>query len=166
MPYSYGGSSSSPAPSYTPIVTKKKCLPKPDPTECTTGDCKATGKNQSTKIGSEINTALREFRDDAVDLMVKVPNGTIPVNRRYRSGKWQWGNLNKIIDGKLDDNKVAVLSEYGPDYITRGDVPYEKTSTGIYKNDTFIIERKVDCKQYLGTQDWGQCMTGNLDDYM
>ena len=160
------GTTTSPAPGYTPMSSpEQKCLPKPDPKECITGNCKETGQNQNTSIGSEINTVMREFRDDAVDLMVKVPNGVISVNRRYRSGRWQWDDLNKVVDGKLDDPKVYALSEYGPDDVTRGDVPYEKVSLGIYQNDTFIIERKTDCEQYLGTPEWGQCISGNADDY-
>ncbi|MCG8637232.1 MAG: fibronectin type III domain-containing protein, partial [Desulfobacterales bacterium] len=148
--YSGGsGGTSSPAPASTPMIsTEQKCMPKPDPRECKSGTCKASGQNQSTAVGSEINTLMREYRDNATDLSVKVPNGMLTITRRYRSGRWQWDELNRIADGRLDDKTVYTPSAYGPEYITRGDVPYKRTARGVYTSDTFTVERKTDTNEY------------------
>ena len=151
--YYYGGgsgSTSSPAPAYTPMETdEQKCLPKPEQKECKTGNCKNSGMNQSTTIGSEINTLMREYRDDATDLFVKTPGGIISVTRRYWAGSWQWDEHVRVTDGRVDDtssgtttNSVSI-TEYGPDYVSRGVVPYEKTASGVYKSDTYTIERQL-----------------------
>ena len=144
-----GASSSSSAPSYTAMETdQQKCLPSPDPKEPECDKCKATSQNQSITVGSEVNTLMREYRDKATDLAVKTAGGMLSITRRYRSGTWQWDDLKQMVDGRPDATSPYTSSAYGPDYVTRGDVPYAKTASGIYKNETFTIERKTDTDQY------------------
>ena len=165
-----GGGGTSSAPSYTPMSWgEQTCLPKPERQESlfdmAMDKLMDKSRHIMQEVGCSVNTALREYNDEATDLVVKVPGGSISIARTYRSGAWQWENLSRITDGRLDDQKTYVLSEYGPDYITKDGVAYKKSSAGIYKQGTNTIERKTDCEQYLGTPQWGQCILGSQDDY-
>ncbi|MBU1195838.1 MAG: carboxypeptidase-like regulatory domain-containing protein [Proteobacteria bacterium] len=135
------------------VVDDKKCLPKPDPKEC--NECKETGQNTETSIGSAINTVYRQFVDDAVDMFIQTPGGRIIISREYENSKWSWNFLSTVMDGREDDNlkvtrkAISVLSEYGPDYVTKDHVPYEKVSPDVYKNDTQVLwfEYDADARQ-------------------
>ncbi|MEH0019208.1 MAG: right-handed parallel beta-helix repeat-containing protein [Desulfobacter sp.] len=155
--YSGGsGGSSSPGPGSTPLITTtRKCLPKPSPIEVFRArvkqgydKAKQLIKDGITQVGCSVNTSLREYNDDAVDLVVKVPNGSILVARDYRAGQWQWDHAAMVMDGSPDDTKPYSPSEYGPDQMTRDGVVYEKTSAGIYTQGTHVIERKPDIPPY------------------
>ena len=166
---SYGGTgtgtATSPAPSPTPMASGgQKCLPKPERQESFFDGLMDKFRHLTQEVGCSVNTVLREYNDDAVDLVVKVPGGRIAVKREYRAGRWQWDHLSWVMDGSPDDKKAYALSEYGPDVVTREDVPYKKRASGVYKQGTRTIERLADCEDYLGTQNWGSCMTGALDD--
>nr|WP_319393635.1 hypothetical protein [uncultured Desulfobacter sp.] len=116
-----GGSSSSPAPAYTPIETsEQKCLPKLDSREPGCDKCKAVHQNQAAAVGSEVNTLIREYRDNITDLAFKTSGGMLSITRRYRSGTWQWDELIQVVDGHPDDTTPYTSSAFGPDYVTRG----------------------------------------------
>ena len=123
-------------------------MPTADNKEATCDSCKATHQNQSIEVGSEINTLMREYRDEVTDLSVKTSGGTLSVIRRYRSGTWQWDQLIRVKDDSPGDLKLYKFFNNEPDYVTRGDVVYEKSGSGVYKNQTYTIERKSDTEAF------------------
>lgn len=159
-----GGVSSGPGAGTGISGGSDKCLPKPPRPECP--ECEAR-----EHVESEVNLLMREYMDEIDDLSVKVPGGTISVTRKYRNGEWFWEHAVRVKDGKPDENERTKLSEYGPDYISKLDVTYggaggnTKSITFTPPDDGITIDRKPDCDQYLGTPEWGQCMSGQIKEY-
>ncbi|MCP4687204.1 MAG: hypothetical protein GY859_04080, partial [Desulfobacterales bacterium] len=55
-----------------------------DSNACESGDCEDTRQNG----GSWVNTVLREYNRNDLDLTVKVPGGVLEVRRLFTDGQW------------------------------------------------------------------------------
>lgn len=94
-------------------------------------------KNIWHKVGCSVNTASREFADQAVALCVKVPGGSISVERLFYGNQWHWEHIRHNLKFNMDSLGTGIES------IDKGGVIYEvsPTNADIYKNDTYRIKR-------------------------
>ena len=177
------GTSTSPAPKGTPIASpEQKCLPLVDPIETDSQNGMDKFDEMIHKVGCSINSVLREFNDDARDLMVKVPGGHIPIDRQYRDGKWYKKDFSHVFEGRFMNRTIliqvvweeenstgGIVYPYGnwekhniriwgvSEYLTKGGIPYYKVSENTFKQGTNTIEIKTDTgtKKYLCKDKFG-----------
>ena len=134
-----GGSVSAPAPAPSQIAGVK-CFP-----TCSLKESffdklrswKETLSNMIHQVGCTVNTLTREFNDDALDLAVKVPGGTIEVQRRFYRNQWHWDNTRNNLTFKLNSLGTGIES------IEKGVVVYEATTIGsnVFTHDTYRITK-------------------------
>ena len=79
-------------------------------------------KNIWHKVGCSVNTASREFADHALDLSVKVPGGSILVERLFYGNQWRWEHLRNHLKFNMDSLGTGIKS------IDKGGVIYEASS--------------------------------------
>ncbi|MEW5801617.1 MAG: Ig-like domain-containing protein [bacterium] len=71
-------------------------------------------------VGCTVNTFLREFEDGATDLSVKVPGGTIDIQRKFYGNEWHWEHLRNNLRFISDPLGNSIES------IDKGGVIYER----------------------------------------
>lgn len=82
----------------------------------------------SQEVGCSVNCVLREYNDEAVDLSVKVPGGSIDIQRLFYGNKWHWEhNRNNLRFNWSQD----AYGEY-VESIDKGGVIYEASPTSRY----------------------------------
>lgn len=91
-----------------------------------------------SKVGCTVNNVSREFNDDAVDISVKVPGGSVSVQRRFYGNQWHWEHLRNNLRFNYDS-----LGQY-IESIDKGGVVYEKSSAvpAVYTHDTYKITKE------------------------
>ena len=86
------------------------------------------------KVGCSVNTVIREYNDDAIDLSVKVLGGSIAVQRLFYGNEWHWEHIRNNLQFNLD-----FLGQY-VESIEKGGVLYKrKTPTPVYVNGQIIL---------------------------
>jgi len=138
-----GGSVSSPAPAPEQIEGVK-CFPPPFRKEADCDPCRVAMneslQNRSLPTSSSVHTFLREYQRDDIDLTLKVPGGTLSVERRFYGNQWHWehtrNNLKFIWDSL--GNHIEALD--------KGGVIYERSSVAgnVYIHDVYRITETVD----------------------
>ncbi|RKY39649.1 MAG: hypothetical protein DRP85_09635, partial [Candidatus Makaraimicrobium thalassicum] len=95
---------------------------------------KDTWNNIKNAVGCAVNSVLREFNDEAVDLTVKVRGGSVGIKRVFYNNQWHWEHLRNNLEFKYDafDNIKAVI---------KGDVTYDKmpAETQLFIHDSYKI---------------------------
>jgi len=95
-------------------------------------------------VGCSVNCLLREYNDEALDLTVKVPGGSIAVKRLFYANDWHWEHTrNNLVINYYTDRQIpaeidsGVMHEY-VDSIEKGGVVYRKESkySKYYSNST------------------------------
>ncbi|HUT69838.1 MAG TPA: Calx-beta domain-containing protein [Desulfatiglandales bacterium] len=92
-------------------------------------------KNIIQKVGCFVNTLSREFNDYAVNLSVKVPGGTISVQRLFYDNHWNWEHKRHNLLVPEHSQVMRIES------ISKGGVAYKRSSTSppVFTHDTFKI---------------------------
>lgn len=99
-------------------------------------------------VGCSVNTVLREFNDEVLDVTVKVPGGTLDIPRRFYGDAWHWGHERdrlqpfwKTAGGGRVGGRPEALSLAGADAIVRAGVIYNLLpgSQGIWRNESSSI---------------------------
>jgi RHS repeat-associated protein len=94
-----------------------------------------TLNDQSVETGCTVNCFLREYHDQALDLLVKVPGGHIDVKRYFYNNQWHWS---------FDHNQLHFINDYSGENIEkieRAGVIYQKVSENLFTNETYKIIR-------------------------
>jgi len=99
-------------------------------------------------VGCSVNSVLMEFNDDATDLRVKVPGGSIKIERLFYGNTWHWRDLSNNLKFNWNalGNYIASIDKGGVTYKlsvgssgTVWEVPqnlvYVKDNTQIIKQD-------------------------------
>lgn len=84
--------------------------------------------------GCTVNTVFREYNDEATDLSVKVPGGSVDIRRRFYGNEWHWGHIGNTLHFVQDSLGQGLES------IEKRGVIYEKSGNGIYVYDTYKIK--------------------------
>ena len=86
--------------------------------------------------GCTVNAVLREYNDEATDLSIKAPGGSIDVRRLFYGNQWHWEQLQANLQLNYD-----ALGQY-VESVDKGGAIYEKVSTNppVFTQDTFRIE--------------------------
>ena len=134
-----GGTVSKPAPKPR-TIEGVKCLPKPSLKERFLGwweSAKETLQNWKQKVGCDVNTVTRQFTDEEVDLLVKVPGGVVKIQRRYYDNSWKWEHLRNRLRFSYDTlgSSIAVIDKGGVEYEATG------TDSDVYVSGIFRITR-------------------------
>ncbi|MCP3950599.1 MAG: hypothetical protein GY697_00020 [Desulfobacterales bacterium] len=133
------GSTSAPAPAPAQIEGVK-CFPKPDRKEQFCGTCwlKDTAKNILHPVGSAINAYMREYTRDSRDLTVKVPGGSVSIQRWYYGNRWYFEHERHSLKFNLSSLGGEIES------IDKGDVLYKAAGTDTFVHETYRIEKQPD----------------------
>ncbi len=145
--YSGGGGTVGPVPSPAPIpIEGARCWPTAARREVFLDTAtfrgywaaiKETFSNILFSVGCSVNTLLREYADEAVDLSVKVPGGSIAVARTFYNNEWQFDHLSDVLEFQWDPLGTS------PRAILKGGVVYERSGTAssspVFVHDTFRI---------------------------
>ena len=157
-----GGGSSSGSPSYSP-VEGSKCYPKMDkeedePPQPSADEARPGGpetydfnipgydSSQMMCTGSHVNLKYRTYNRDELDLLVKVPKGSIEIKRYYHKGQWYIGVQNYSMFGLLsisDDGSGLPSPQLIFYRYTDPRMPGEPILTAIIKNGV-VYERPAD----------------------
>ena len=91
-------------------------------------------------VGCTVNTLTREFHDQEMDLVVKVPGGMITVNRWFYNNNWYWEHSRNNLSFKFDSLGSSVET------ISKGGVEYEVSSVdaNIFLSDSYRITKEQD----------------------
>jgi RHS repeat-associated protein len=88
-------------------------------------------------VGCSVNHVLREYNDEAVDLMVKVPGGHIGVRRLYYGDAWHWEHTRSRLRFQEDALGRQISA------IDKGGVIYQRLSSlmadPVFVHDTYRI---------------------------
>ncbi|HDH12596.1 MAG TPA: RHS repeat protein [Nitrospirae bacterium] len=141
--YGSGGGSTSTSISGAPYCAPE--LPREEPAD-TCGGSKESGKDKDNTVGSTVNSAFKEFKEEVTDLSIKAPGGKISVLRRYYGNAWHWEHMRNNLILNMDTDQLifgTVTTGENIETIDKGGVIYEKGSvtSQIYKNDTNEIIR-------------------------
>jgi len=133
------GSTSAPAPAPAQIEGVK-CFPQPERKEkfCVSCWLKDTAKNIMQPVGSAVNTYMREYTRDSRDLTVKVPGGSVSIQRWYYGNRWYFEHERQRLQFNLGSQNGAIES------IDKGGVIYEAAGTGIFVHETYRIAKQAD----------------------
>jgi hypothetical protein len=151
-----GGSYSSPAPAPA-AIRGIKCFPAAERKECNLDACarqKDTRQDTVLPVGSSVNLVTREYADERVDLVVKVPGGVVEVKRLFYGNQWHWEHGRNNLKFDKDSSGEFILA------LEKGGVQYKKpmNASGVYLHDTYKI-----AKVQSGFR-WGD-QRGNWIDY-
>ena len=132
-------------------ISGVKCFPPPfsngscEGGGCGGGTCRAADhdnlQDRCTPTGSYVQTAMRQYQRDDVDLSVKVPGGVIEVKRWYYANRWRFDHERNSLRfiyaiPDLTGSGGAVIES-----ISKGGVIYDPTSVGgnVFINDIYRI---------------------------
>ncbi|CAB1059836.1 hypothetical protein D1BOALGB6SA_4601, partial [Olavius sp. associated proteobacterium Delta 1] len=144
-----GGSTSKPAPK-PKTITGVECFPEPVRKEkfCLKCLLKDTLSNILHPVGSYVNTVMREYHREDVDLALKVPGGTVDVKRWFYGNQWRWEHERNRLSFKPDSLGTGIES------IDKGGVIYEASSSdgNVFIHDVFRIVKQDDTYRWEDTR--------------
>ena len=106
--------------------------------------------------GCGVNTVLREFSDEALDLRVKVPGGAVNVQRRFYANAWHWDHERSQLSFEKDPVTLRILA------VAKGMVTYrplapltdgQPDSQTVFQNEDYQIT--VEPEGYLWQDKYG-----------
>jgi hypothetical protein len=124
------------------------CFPDFKRKECFNDICciqsKETTKDSTEKTSSSVNTLMREYNRDHVDLSVKVPGGKIDVQRRYYGNRWWFEHERHRLSFTPDALGTGIKS------IDKGGVVYlaSTVDSDLYVHDDIYRIRREDDGTY------------------
>nr|WP_320194298.1 RHS repeat-associated core domain-containing protein [uncultured Desulfobacter sp.] len=81
---------------------------------------KETEQNKCEPTGSSVNTLMRDYQRRDIDFFIKVPGGTLDVERYYYNGKWYLSPVMTSLMFEYVEGDITVISKDGLAYLYRG----------------------------------------------
>ncbi len=100
------------------IVRGVVCAP---PKDCDPDD-KSCKKKTAQNTMSQVDLVRGEYTDDEVDLSVKIPGGTLEIERDYYDDDWNFNGLNEMLE------LVYGFDVSAPEYIKKNGISYRRSN--------------------------------------
>ncbi len=147
---------------YTPApipIEGGVCFPPGERKECYSDQCCITGteakEDSREETLSSVNTVMREYNRDHVDLSVKVPGGKIEVKRWYYGNRWWFEHERNRLNFNPDSLGTGIKS------IDKGGVVYSASTvdSDLFIHDDIYRIRREDDGTYRWSDKSGNCKT-------
>ncbi len=129
---SSSGTVSSPAP-LPQKLSGAKCMGKPNTKPAPCLKCELLNALKPIKVGSVVDTRLREYSRDIKDMTVPIPGGELSVHRYYELGRWFWEFERDNLS--FDSNSLGEVEK-----VVKNGVTYDPTG-GDTKIFSYLDER-------------------------
>jgi len=139
------------------IIDGVICWPKPIRKELISKEIisKDTKMDWNQIVGCSVNCALREYNDEATDLSVKVPGGSISIRRFYYGKQWHWDHERNNLTFEMDLDYVKSVEKGGVIY---------KRSSDFVSSPVFVHEKMYRIRQIESGYRWEDNF-GNWKEY-